>query len=163
VKRFYGDYIHLQRNRNYAFHIQTGYGFNLTKNNLYFAGALLGGVGIQNQTYSFPLSKFYKISFPLVGRAKASMGYNGKVFFTGIYANADACQSSIKAIKTQQVVSSYGVYIGFRAVQYTKSKGQLKAEAKRKKEAEKAAKKKEADAKKQAAKDAKAAKKKKNN
>lgn len=161
VKRFYGSYINLQRNRNYAFLVQTGYGFNLTKSNFYFAGALLGGVGIQNQTYSFPTEKNYKIAFPLVGRVKASMGYNGKIFFSGVYANADVCQSSIRPLKTQQMVSSYGVYVGFRAIQYTKSKGQLKAEAKRKKEAEAAAKKKEAEAKKRAAKEAKEAKKKK--
>jgi hypothetical protein len=161
VKRYYGDYINLQRNRNYAFMVQTGYGFNLTKSNFYFAGALLAGLGIQNQTYSFPTSKSYKIAFPIVGRAKASMGYNGRIFFSGVFANADASQSGIKALKTQQIVSSYGVYIGFRAIQFTKSKGQLKAEEKRKKDAEKTAKKKAADAKKKAAKDAKEAKKKK--
>jgi hypothetical protein len=171
VKVYYGGYGNLQRNRNYAFLVQTGYAFNLTKSNFYFSGALLGGVGIQSQTYSFPLQqKFYKVAFPLVGRAKTSLGYNGRIFFTGIFANADVMQSSIKgqkitgysmSIKTQQMVSSYGVYLGFRAIQYTKSKGQLKAEARRKAEAEKAAKKKAAADKKAAAKAAKEAKRKK--
>ena len=161
VKPYYGIYTNLQRNRNYAFLIQTGYAFNLTKSNFYFAGALLGGAGIQNQTYSFPEGKFYRIAFPLVGRAKTSLGYNGKIFFTGVFANADVSQSSIRMIRTQQMVSSYGVYVGFRAIQFTKSKGQLKAEARRKKEAEKAAKKKAEDDKKAAAKAAKEAKRKK--
>jgi hypothetical protein len=161
VKPFYGSYTDLQRNRNYAFLIQTGYAFNLTKSNFYFSGALLGGLGIQNQTYSFPEGKFYRIAAPLVGRAKSSMGYNGKIFFAGLFANADVMQTSIKSIKTQQMVSSYGVYLGFRAVQFTKSKGQLKAEARRKAEAEKAAKKKAAEDKKAAAKAAKEAKRKK--
>lgn len=161
VKQYYGSYTDLQRNRNYAFLVQTGYAFNLTKSNFYFSGALLGGVGIQNQTYTFPIGKFYKIAFPLVGRAKTSLGYNGRIFFTGIFANADVQQSSIKAIKTKQMVSSYGVYLGFRAIEFTKSKGQIKAEAKRKKDAEKAAKKKMEDDKKTAAKAAKDAKRKK--
>jgi len=117
--------------------MQLGYAFNLTKNNFYFAGAALAGVGIQNQTYTFPAGKFYKIAFPLVGRAKASAGYNGKVLFTGIFANADVSQASVNQLKTQQMVYSYGVFLGFRAVQYTKSKGQLKNEEKRRKEAEK--------------------------
>jgi len=78
-----------------------------------------------------------------------------------VFANADVSQSSIRMIRTQQMVSSYGVYVGFRAIQFTKSKGQLKAEARRKKEAEKAAKKKAEDDKKAAAKAAKEAKRKK--
>jgi hypothetical protein len=161
VKPYYGSYTDLQRNRNYAFLIQTGYAFNLTKSSFYFSGALMGGAGIQNQTYSFPIGKFYKISFPLVGRAKTSLGYNGKIIFTGVFANADVMQSSIKAIKTQQMVSSYGLYVGFRAIQLTKSKGQLKMEARRKADAEKAAKKKAAADKKAAEKAAKEAKRKK--
>ncbi|HEX8515333.1 MAG TPA: DUF4421 family protein [Bacteroidia bacterium] len=161
VKAYYGPYTDLQRNRNYAFLVQTGYAFNLTKSHFYFSGALLGGAGIQNQTYTYPTGKSYKIAFPLAGRAKASIGYNGRIFFTGVFANADVIQSSIKAVKTQQMVSSYGVYLGFRAVQLTKSKGQLKAEAKRKAEAEKAAKKKAAADKKAAEKAAKEAKRKK--
>lgn len=161
MKPYYGPYTDLQRNRNYAFLIQTGYAFDLTKSNFYFSGALLGGAGIQSQSYSFPDRKNYKIAFPLVGRAKASLGYNGKIIFTGVFANADVTQSSIKSIKTQQMVSSYGVYLGFRAVQYTKSKGQLKAEAKRQKKAAAAAKKKAAADKKAAARAAKEAKRKK--
>ncbi|MDF2437607.1 MAG: hypothetical protein K0Q95_1983 [Bacteroidota bacterium] len=161
VKVFYGPYTNLQRNRNYAFLLQTGYAFNLTKHHFYFSGALLGGVGIQNQTYLFPDRKNYKIAFPLTGRAKTSLGYNGRIVFTGVFANADVIQSSIKSIKTQQMVSSYGVYLGFRAVQLTKSKGQVKAELRRQKEAEAAAKKKAAADKKAAAKAAKEAKRKK--
>jgi hypothetical protein len=161
VKPYYGIYTDLQRNRNYAFLLQTGYAFNLTKNNFYFSGALLGGAGIQNQTYSFPVGKFYKIAFPLVGRAKTSLGYNGRIFFTGVFANADVSQSSIKMMRTQQMVSSYGVYLGFRAVQFTKSKAQLKAEARRKKDAEQAAKKKAENDKKAAEKAEKEAKRKK--
>lgn len=151
VKAFYGMYTDLQRNRNYAFLLQTGYAFDLTKSNFYFAGALLGGLGIQSQTYQFPIGKFYKIAFPFVGRGKVSLGYNGKLFFTGVFANADVSQTSIKEIKTQQMVSSYGAYLGFRAIQFTKSKGQLKAEAKRKKQAEKDAIKKAKDDKRKAA------------
>ena len=151
VNAFYGIYNNLERNRNYSFIMQTGYAFDLTKSNFYFSGALFAGAGIQNQVYTLQGDKFYKIAFPLVGRIKSSIGYNGKLFFTGIYANVDASQSSIKSIKTQQMVSSYGVFLGFRVIQYTKSKGQLKAEAKAKKDAEKAAIKKAKEEKKKAA------------
>lgn len=161
VKMFYGSISDLQRNRNYAFYLQGGYGFNLTKNYIYFAGLALVGAGIQTQTYNYPLGKFYKLSLPLVGRAKASLGYNGKIVFTGVFANAEVAQSHIKPLKTQQLQYSYGVYLGFRAIQLTKTKGQLKAEAKRKKQAESAAKKKAVEDKKAAAKAAKEAKKKK--
>jgi hypothetical protein len=152
VKPYYGSYIDLQRNRNYAYLMQFGYAFNLTKSNFYFSAALLAGAGIQNQTYTFPTGNFYRIAFPLVGRAKSSIGYNGKIIFSGIFANADVSQSSIRSLKTQQMVYSYGVFLGFRAVKYTKSKGQLKAEEKRMKESEKAAKIKLKEDKKKAAK-----------
>lgn len=139
VKQYYGVITDLQRNRNYSFTMQAGYGFNLTKEFFYLSGAALIGAGIQSQTYTYPLGKFYKMSLPVVGRAKASLGYNGKIIFTGIFANADYCQSRVEQVRTQQIVYSYGVFLGFRAVEYTKTKGQLKAEAKRKKDAEKAA------------------------
>lgn len=130
VKPFYGSYVDLQRNRNYAFLAQLGHAFILTKNNFYFSGALLAGAGIQEQTYTFPSDKFYRIAFPLVGRAKGGMGYNGKVIFTGIFANADVSRSSIKSLKTEQMIYSYGVFFGLRAVEFKKSKGLLRAEAK---------------------------------
>lgn len=152
VKNFYGEYTDLQRNRNYSYQMQLGYAFNLTKKSFYFAGLAAAGAGIQNQTYNFPGRKTYKIAFPLVGRGKVSAGYNGRIIFTGVYANADLSQSSIRALRTQQMVYSYGVFLGFRAIQYTKSKGQLKADARRKKEAEAAARKKAKEDKKKAAK-----------
>ncbi|CAN5497204.1 hypothetical protein BH10BAC1_BH10BAC1_19170 [soil metagenome] len=155
VKLFYGDIANLHRNRNIAFFLQGGYAFNITKNNFYFSNAYIVGAGIQSQIYNYTEGNHYRIGLPLIGRAKASMGYNGKVFFGGVFANADVTQSRIKTLKTQQFQYSYGVYIGFRAIQFTKNKSQLKKEAKEKKMAEDAAKKKTADAKKQAAKDKK--------
>jgi hypothetical protein len=147
VRIFYGDISNLQRNRNYAFYVQGGYGFNLTKNNFYFSTAVLVGVGFQTQTYSYPLGKFYKIGFPLIGRGKSSIGYNGKVLFAGLFANADASQSRIQNLKTQQLQYNYGLYVGFRFIQYTKTKAQLKKEAQEKKAAEKEAAKKAKEAK----------------
>lgn len=151
VNQYYGGITNLQRNRNYSFLMQTGYGFNLTKSNFYFSGAMLFGAGIQTQSYTYPLGKLHKMAFPLVGRVKGGLGYNGNVFFGGIFANADICQSRIEQVKTQQMVYSYGVYLGFRAIEYTKTKGQLKAEAERKKLAEKNAAKKAKEEKRQAA------------
>jgi Domain of unknown function (DUF4421) len=136
VQAFYNGYSDLQRNRNYSFHF-------------YYSTALLVGAGIQFQSYTFPLDRFYKIGFPLIGRAKSSIGYNGKVFFAGVFGNADATQSYIKAVKTQQMVYSYGIFIGFRAIEmskYKKSHSQLHKEAKEKKMAENEAKKKAKDA-----------------
>ncbi len=139
LNKYFGDITNLKRNRNYSFLIQTGYGFNLTKSNFYFSGAFLAGAGIQTQSYTYPLGKLHKIAFPLVSRVKAGLGYNGKVFFSGFFANADVCQSTVKQVKTQQLIYSYGIYVGFRAVEFTKTKGQLKNEAKRKKLGEKEA------------------------
>lgn len=155
VNKYFGSITNLQRNRNYSFLIQTGYGFNLTKNYFYFSGAVLGGVGIQTQSYTYPLGKLHKIAFPLVGRVKGGLGYNGKIFFAGLFANADVCQSSIQQIKTQQLVYSYGIYLGFRAIEFTKTKGQLKNEAKRKKLAQMEAAQKLKEEKRKAAKDKK--------
>ncbi|MBA3284921.1 MAG: DUF4421 family protein [Nitrosopumilus sp.] len=144
LKPHFSDFSFLQRNRNYAFLVQYGYGYNFVKKNFYFANAILLGAGIQNQSYNYPLGKSHKIAFPVIGRAKSSMGYNGKILFTGIFANIDMTQSTIKQVQTEQVVYSYGLYLGLRVIEMTKSKGQLKAEKKRMKDAEKAAKKKAA-------------------
>lgn len=125
-----------------------GYGFNLTKKNFYLSNAFIIGTGIQQQTYRYPLGKYYNLSLPLIGRVKSSVGYNGKILFTGLFVNADAIQSSIKILKTQQVQYSYGLYLGVRIVKFTKSKAQLKQEAKEKKIAEKEKRKKEKESKK---------------
>jgi len=156
LRPYYGSISDLQRNRNYSFFIQGGYGYNFTKNNFYFSLAAFAGVGIQSQTFKYPTGNFYKISFPLVGRGKASLGYNGKILFTGLYGNIDADQSSIKNLKTQQLTYSYGVYLGARLIKFTKTKAQLKKEEQDKKQAEKNRK----LAEKEAAKKAKEAKKK---
>lgn len=162
VKNYYYANSYLYRNRNYGFLIHPGYAFDFVKKNFYFASAVYAGVGIQWQTYKF-VNNFItgKTAFPISGRAKASLGYNGNVFFTGIYGNYEITQSVIKPMKTQQVIYSYGVYVGLRAIKYTKTKGQLKAEEKRKKLAEKEAKKKEKEAKKKQAEEQRKAKKKK--
>ena len=145
VQSFYNGYGDLQRNRNYGFLLQGGYAFNLTKNHFYYSTALLVGAGIQFQSYTFPLDNFYKVGFPLIGRVKSSIGYNGKIFFAGLFGNADATQSYIKSVKTQQLVYSYGIFIGFRAIEmskYKKSHSQLHKEAKEKNLADKEEKKK---------------------
>ncbi|TAJ70080.1 MAG: DUF4421 domain-containing protein [Sphingobium sp.] len=149
---YYGFTSKLQRNRNYAFLVQGGYGFNLTKNYFYFSMAALVGVGIETQTFSYPPQKYYRIGFPLVGRGKASVGYNGKILFTGIFANTDVGQARNKSFKTQELNYTYGVYVGVRAIKFTKTKGQIKQEEKRKKLAEKEAAKKAKEAKKKATK-----------
>ena len=97
----------------------------------------------------------YKISFPISARGKVGIGYNGKVFFTGVFGNTDFMQTAVHQVKTQQIVYSYGVYAGIRFVQFTKTKGQIKSEEKRKRLAEKAAAKAKADAEKAAKKAAK--------
>jgi len=148
LRPYYGSISDLQRNRNYSFFIQGGYGYNFTKNYFYCSLAAFAGVGIQSQTFKYPTGNFYKISFPLVGRGKASLGYNGKVLFTGLYGNIDADQSSIKNLKTQQLTYSYGVYAGARLIKFTKTKTQIKQEEKNKKMAEKEAAKKAKEAKK---------------
>ena len=111
---------------------------------------MLAGVGIQLQSYNYVNGSLSgRIAFPLIGRAKTSIGYNGKYFFAGLYGNYDINQSVIKSMQTQQMLYSYGVFIGGRAIRFTKTKGQLKAEEKLERFAEKATRKKERDAAKQ--------------
>jgi hypothetical protein len=104
--------------------------------------------------------KQHKIGVPLSARGKSSLGYNGKIFFAGLYANADVAQSKIKSLETQQIQYTYGLFIGLRAITLKKEKSQIKAEAKRKKDAETAATQKIKDDKKAAAEKVKADKKK---
>lgn len=152
LQQYYGSVNDLQRNRNYAFLVQGGYGFNLTKNYFYYSMAALAGVGIETQTYSYSLGKLYRIGFPLIGRGKASMGYNGKILFTGIFGNVDVGMARNKIMKTEQMTYSYGVYVGFRLIKFTKTKAQIKQEEKAKKLARKEAAKKAKEEKKKAAK-----------
>jgi len=140
VRKYY-EYSSLNSNRNYAFLFQEGYAYNLVKNNFYFSNALFVGVGLQNQLYDYPPYRFHKIGVPLSARGKSSIGYNGKIFSGGIYANVDFAQSKIKTLQTEQFQYTYGLYIGLRAITLTKPKYLIRQEAKRKKEAEKEAKK----------------------
>jgi hypothetical protein len=150
VKKYFKEYPDLKSNKTYAFIFQQGYAYNLVKKSFYFSNALFVGVGLQSQVYETPSLKKNKIGVPLSARGKSSLGYNGKIFFGGIYANADLSQSKIKSLQTQQFQYTYGVFLGLRAI--TKTKTQIKQEVKRKKELEKeAAKKAKADAKKAAA------------
>jgi hypothetical protein len=133
VKKYFEN-SDLHSNRNYAFTLQHGYAYNLVKNRFYFANALFVGVGIQNQIYTYTNSEQHKVGVPLSARGKTSIGYNGKIFFGGIYANADYSQSQIKSMKTEQFQYTYGLFIGIRAVSISKSKAQLREEARIKKE-----------------------------
>lgn len=151
VKKYFDEYPDLNANRNYAFVFQQGYAYNLVKNNFYFANALFIGVGLQDQVYQTPSGTKNKIGVPLSARGKSSVGYNGKVFFGGFFANVDVAQSKVKTLQTVQFNYTYGVYLGLRAITLVKTKGQIKQEEKRKKDAAKAAKKKIKDDKKQAA------------
>jgi hypothetical protein len=139
VEHFFGgNYDRLMQNRNYGFLVQGGYAFNLTRRNFYYSTALLGGAGLQWQTYEVPDRNFYRFGIPLIGRVKSSAGYNGKIFFTGVFGNLDMTQSYTHSVRTQQMIYSYGFYMGFRAIEmkkYKKSRAQLHAEAKAKKEA----------------------------
>ena len=137
VKKYFKEYPDLRSNKNYSFIIQQGYAYNLVKNYFYFSNALFVGVGIQDQVYESPTVKKSKIGVPITLRGKSSAGYNGKIFFGGIYANADLSQSKIKTLQTQQFQYTYGLYLGVRAITLTKTKGQIKAEKKRKKQAQK--------------------------
>ncbi len=158
VKKYFQEYPDLHANRNFAFILQQGYAYNLVKNNFYFANAIFVGVGLQNQIYDSPTIKKSKLGVPVTARGKSSLGYNGKVFFGGIYANADLSQSKIKSLQTEQFQYTYGVFIGLRAITLTKSKSQIKQEEKRKKDAIKNAKLKAKEDKKAAAKAKKAKK-----
>jgi Domain of unknown function (DUF4421) len=154
VKNYF-EYPDLVANRNYAFIFQQGYAYNLVRNNFYFANAVFLGVGLQRQDYETIGFTKSKIGIPISGRVKSSLGYNGKIFFGGIYGNLDYSQSKIKSMNTQQFQYTYGLFIGLRAITLTKSKSQIRQEEKRQKEAAAAARKKIKDDKKQAAKDKK--------
>lgn len=151
VQKYFQEYPDLNANRNYAFVFQQGYAYNLVKNSFYFSNALFVGVGLQNQVYETPTGKKSRIGVPVSARAKTSAGYNGKVFFGGIFANADYYNSKIKSLQTQQFQYTYGLYIGLRAITLTKTGGQIRQEEKRKKDAAKAAKQKIKEDKKKAA------------
>lgn len=151
VKKYFQDYPNLNSNRNYSFIFQQGYAYNLVKNSFYFSNAIFVGVGLQNQVYEYPEGKKSRLGVPLTVRGKSSLGYNGKVFFGGLYANADYSQSKIKSLQTQQFQYTYGLFIGLRAISLTKTKSQIKQEEKRKKEIKKEAAKKAKEAKKKTA------------
>lgn len=151
VKKYFKEYPDLNSNRNYSFIFQQGYAYNLVNKGFYFSNALFLGVGLQNQVYEYPGGKKSRLGVPVTIRAKSSLGYNGKVFFGGLYANADYSQSKIKSLQTQQFQYTYGIFLGLRAIELTKSKSQIRQEEKRKKEAAAAAKKKAKEDKKKAA------------
>ncbi len=132
----YFQHPDLESNRSYMVVLQPGYAYNMVKNNFYFANALLVGVGFQKQVFSSPSDDLSRFATPLVVRGKSGLGYNGKTFFGGVYANVDYIESSTKALKTEQLQYTYGLFIGVRVIRKTRAEKIQDAKIKIKEKAE---------------------------
>lgn len=123
-------------NKNNLFVLQPGYAFNIVKNGFYFSNALLVGAGLQTQEYRTSTGKWSDTGFPFVIKGKSGLGYNGKTFYCGLYANADYLQSSIDILKTEQFQYTYGIYVGLRTITKTRAEKIQDAKAKLKEKKE---------------------------
>lgn len=111
----------VKSNKNLLLVLQPGYAYNIVKSGFYFSNALLVGSGLQKQEYRTSSGKWSELAIPFVIKGKSGLGYNGKTFFCGLYANADYLQSSIEILKTEQFQYTYGIFIGLRTITKTRA------------------------------------------
>jgi hypothetical protein len=106
--------------RVFTYAFMPGYAINLAYSHLYlaFLGALGPAFNLEN--YKIKETTFFSRNIGFNSRLKTSLGYNGKSFFTGVFANYDYVSFSIPKIKFSRNQYSAGIFVGYRFIKEKK-------------------------------------------
>lgn len=134
VTKYYDKLRFLGELRQNLWFVMPGFASNLVYQQFYFATSFYVGTGTQfNRQYADTvLSK--KVNLPFLSRARASLGFNGKTVYTGIYSNVEYARSSFQSLKTAYFNYKVGVFLGVRIIKQTKSREEKMEEKRRLKE-----------------------------
>lgn len=130
VQKYYDTQRYIYFLKQQVWFVTPGFASNLVYKKFYFASAIYFGAGLQfNRQYS-DTSIAKKINLPLISKARASIGFNAKSVYTGIFANVDYTQSSFQTMATQFFNYKIGLFVGIRLIKETKTKEEKKEEKK---------------------------------
>ncbi len=134
VQKYYDKVKFLVDLKQHSWFVMPGFASNLVYQKFYFATAIYAGSGPQfNRQFSDTnISK--KVNLPLLSKARASIGLNGKSVYSGIFANVDYSRSSFQSLKSELFSYKIGFFIGLRLIKETKTQEQKQEEKRKKKE-----------------------------
>lgn len=117
----YEEFGFLKNNTAFSYAFMPGYAFTIVAGKAYMSFLSTLGAGMMMQRYeSFTTKNELDITFN--SRSRASLGFNSKYFFTGLYASYDYMQYSLKKIQFRRNDYTAGVYLGFRLIKMKKEK-----------------------------------------
>ncbi|MFN4234679.1 MAG: DUF4421 family protein [Bacteroidia bacterium] len=117
----YEEFGFLKYNTAFSYAFLPGYAFTLVAGKAYFSLLSTIGAGFMAQRFkTFSTKSNLDITFN--SRSRASVGFNSKYFFTGVYASYDYMQYSLKKIQFRRNDYTIGAYLGFRLIKLKKEK-----------------------------------------
>lgn len=117
----YEEFGFLKHNAAFSYAFMPGYAFTLVAGKAYFSLLSTIGAGFMAQRYK-TFSTKNEIDITFNSRSRASLGFNTKYFFTGVYASYDYMQYSLKKIQFRRNDYTIGAYLGFRLIKLKNEK-----------------------------------------
>lgn len=132
--KFFGNLKSTAQVQQHSWYLMPGFAGNLVYKKFYFANAIYVGSGPQFNKIYLDSARSKKINLPLLTRYRASIGINGKSFYTGIFTNVDYSRSAFQSLKTELFNYKIGIFLGLRVIKEKKSAEQRKEEKRKLKE-----------------------------
>lgn len=117
----YEEFGFLKNNTAFSYAFMPGYAFTIVVGKAYLSFLSTLGAGMMMQRYKTFTTK-YEVDITFNSRSRASLGFNSKYFFTGVYASYDYMQYSLKKVQFRRNDYTAGVYLGFRLIKMKKEK-----------------------------------------
>lgn len=122
ARKYYDRMGNLDKLKQNLWFVQPGFAGNVVYKQFYFATAVYLGSGVQfNQQYRDSVVT-KKVNLPFISRARSSIGINGDVFYTGLFANAEYARSSFETLKSEYFHYRMGFFLGLRMIKRNKEK-----------------------------------------
>lgn len=120
-KNNYEEFGFLKSNTAFSYAFMPGYAFTIVAGKAYLSFLSTIGAGLMTQRYE-TYTKKNRLDITFNSRSRASLGFNSKYFFTGVYAFYDYTQFSLKKVQFRRNDYTAGVYLGMRLIKMKKEK-----------------------------------------
>ncbi len=115
------EYGQLKSNTAFSYAFMPGYAFTIVAGKAYMSFLSTIGAGMMMEYFDIN-KKRMRPDITFNSRSRASIGYNSKYFFTGVYASYDYMQYSLKKVQFRRNDYTAGVYLGFRLIKMKQEK-----------------------------------------
>jgi hypothetical protein len=117
----YEEFGFLKSYTAFSYAFMPGYAFTIVAGQAYFSLLSTLGAGLMLQRYE-TYTKKYVPDITFNSRSRASIGFNSKYFFTGVYVFYDYTQFSFKKVQIRRNDYTAGAYLGLRLIKMKKEK-----------------------------------------